>query len=319
MGADYTGLNVLCAVPMDKGQRARLEREVAGCAVVYADADGVADGEIAAADVILGNVAADRIGASPRLKLMQLNSAGADAYVAPGVLAPGTVLACARGAYGQAVSEHALALLLCLMKKLYRYRDSQGAAAWEDAGAVASPEGTRVLVLGAGDIGSAFARLARGVGAHVTGVKRNTAVLPDGFDAVAAMDDLPGLLPQADAVVSFLPGGPATDGLADAAFFARMRPSAYFVNAGRGGLVDQGALLAALEEGRIAGAALDVTSPEPLPAESPLWRAPNLVITPHVAGGYHLPQTLRRVVDICIANAGRLVRGEEVANVVAHA
>lgn len=197
MGADYTGLNVLCVVPMDKGQRARLEREVAGCAVVYADADGVADGEIAAADVILGNVAADRIGASPRLKLMQLNSA--------------------------------------------------------------------------------------------------------------------------DAVVSFLPGGPATDGLADAAFFARMRPSAYFVNAGRGGLVDQGALLAALEEGRIAGAALDVTSPEPLPAESPLWRAPNLVITPHVAGGYHLPQTLRRVVDICIANAGRLVRGEEVANVVAHA
>lgn len=298
---------------MTESQRARLEAEAPGYAITYAAKEDVTPEQAQGADIILGNVAPGKIMNSPRLAFMQLNSAGFDQYAN---LAQTTLLATASGAYGQAVSEHTLAMLLCLMKKIHLYRDHQAVCAWTDEGCVTSLVGANVLVLGSGDIGSAFARLAQGMGAHVIGVKRDVSVVPDGFEAVHTMADLPELLPEMDAVASFLPSGPATDGIANDAFFAAMKRTAYFVNAGRGSLVDQDALKTALETGEIAGAALDVTTPEPLPAESPLWGMRNLIITPHISGGFHLPQTLVNVVDICIENTGRFVRGERPRNLV---
>ena len=177
--------------------------------------------------------------------------------------------------------------------------------------------GAQVLVLGTGDIGSHFAQLCQAMGAHVTGVRRHLGSVPEGFESVNTMDELPNLLPDADVVASFLPSTDETRGMADAAFFASMKPGAYFANGGRGDLVDTAALDEALRSGHLGGAALDVTSPEPLPQDSPLWNAPNAFITPHVSGGFHLSTVLDNVVDIAAENLQHLAAGEPIRNAVA--
>ncbi len=167
-----------------------------------------------------------------------------------------------------------------------------------------------MLVLGAGDIGGHFATLCRSMGAHVRGIKRHPLVYPIVFEDMDGMDALPERLAEADIVASFMPSTPETRGLANAEFFAAMKPGAFFANGGRGDLVVADDLVAALESGHLAGAAVDVTDPEPLPATSPLWDAPNMLITPHVSGWFHLAATLNNVVDIAAENLRHLQAGE---------
>ena len=323
-------MNVLVLLPLSPAQKTRLEAGAPEADFVYAaDESGVVDGaglslgtnltdgQIAAADVIVGNIPRNRLGAAGNLKLLQLNSAGYDSYLSAGTLPANTVLTSSVGAYGQAVSEHLFAMVLGLMKNLPGYRDGQHERAWADLGPVTTMCGAQVIVLGTGDIGSHFARLCQAMGAHVTGFRRHVGNVPDGFEAVHTMDKLPEFLPDADVVASFLPSTAETRGMADADFFASMKEGAYFVNGGRGDLADMDALDAALRSGHLGGAALDVTSPEPLPQDSPLWDAPNAFITPHVSGGFHLSTVLDNVVDIAAENLRHLTAGEPIRNAVA--
>ena len=309
-------LNVLVLLPLNEAQHARLEAGVPGARFTYASYEGATPEQVGAADAVVGNLATGRLGEATSLRLLQLNSAGYDAYLGAKGLAEDVMLCSASGAYGQAVSEHLLAMLLSLMKNLPAYRDDQHAHVWDDHGPAATISGANVLVLGTGDIGGHFARLASALGARVTGVRRHAGAPGKGFAAMATMDELEGLLGQANVVASFLPSTPQTRGLADASFFAAMRPGAYFANGGRGDLVDTAALVAALEGGRLAGAALDVTSPEPLPKDSPLWDAPGVLVTPHVSGGFHLPVVLDNIVGIAIENLRHLEDGTEPRNLV---
>ena len=309
-------MNVLVLLPVSAAQRARLEDATPGATFAYATAADATDEQVAAAEVIVGNLPPARLAAARGLRLLQLNSAGYDDYVAAGALPAGAMLASASGAYGQAVSEHMLAMLLSMMKRLPAYRDAQRAHEWVDLGSVTSLSGARVLVLGAGDIGTHFARLCASLGARVTGVRRRPSEPHAPFSAMGTFDELPELLPQADVVASVLPSAPGTRRLADATFFSAMRPGAFFVNAGRGDLVVAEDLVAALESGHLAGAALDVTDPEPLPADHPLWDAPGALVTPHVSGWYHLPVTLDNIVGIAAENLARLARGEKPRNLV---
>lgn len=309
-------MNVLVLLPVSAAQRARLEDAAPGATFAYATAADATDEQVAAAEVIVGNLPPARLAAARGLRLPQLNSAGYDDYLAAGTLPAGAMLASASGAYGQAVSEHMLAMLLSMMKRLPAYRDAQRAHEWVDLGSVTSLSGARVLVLGAGDIGTHFARLCAALGARVTGVRRRPSEPHAPFSAMGTFDELPELLPQADVVASALPSAPGTRRLADAAFFSAMRGGAFFVNAGRGDLVVAEDLVAALESGHLAGAALDVTDPEPLPADHPLWDAPGALVTPHVSGWYHLPVTLDNIVGIAAENLARLERGEKPRNLV---
>lgn len=323
-------MNVLVLLPLSAAQKARLEAGAPGAHFVYTADDSdvvngaglslganVTDSQIATANVIVGNIPCGRLTAAGNLKLLQLNSAGFDNYLAAGTLPANTVLASSIGAYGQAVSEHLFAMILGLMKNLPVYRDGQHERSWEDRGPVATMCGAKMLVLGTGDIGSHFARLCQAMGAHVIGVRRHIGSAPDGFEAVRTMEALPNLLPEADVIASFLPSTNETRNLADASFFATMKPGAYFVNGGRGDLADMDALNAALRSGHLGGAALDVTSPEPLPQDSPLWDTPNAFITPHVSGGFHLSTVLDNVVDIAAENLRHLTAGEPIRNAVA--
>lgn len=308
--------NILVTLPVNEAQRARLDAAAEGCQIAYIQAGQVTVTDIAEADVIVGNVPANLIQKSERLELLQLNSAGADAYIKPGILAKSTVLCNATGAYSRSVAEHAVALTLMLMKNLHVYRDDQQVGAWVDHGTVTSPVGASVLVVGLGDIGLQYARIMKSMGAHIIGVRRRNGACPKEVDGVILTSAVDEAFPWADVIFSILPSTAATTHFYTAERFRLMKKSALFVNCGRGNAVDNDVLLHALQTGEIAAAATDVTDPEPLPPEHPLWRQKNMLITPHVAGGFHLPYTLECIVDIACENLLHWRKGEEYRNVV---
>lgn len=318
-------MKVLVVLPLSDQQKARLEAGLPDATYIYSSTTQTGSrvntplfvSEYAAeADVIVGNVMPASLKDCKNLKLLQLNSAGYDLYTKPGAMPSGAKLAGASGAYGQAVSEHVLAMVLSQIKRLPAYHTDQLNHVWSDHGAVTSLRGAHVLVLGTGDIGSHFAEQAAALGAHVDGV-HHSATPVAGFENVYAIDSLHEVLPNYDVVVSFLPSTAETRGLAGKEFFAAMKEGAFFANGGRGDLVDQDALIAALESGHIAGASLDVMVPEPLDAKSPLWDAPNCLITPHISGGFHLSAVLDNICDIAAENIAHLAAGEPLRNNVA--
>ena len=165
-------------------------------------------------------------------------------------------------------------------------------------------------------MGGDFAKLCQGLGAKTIGLKRTVSGPVEGFDQVQAMDQLDALLPQADVVALALPHSPQTAGLMDARRIALMKDDAVLISAGRGTVLDQDALVKAMTAGKLWGAALDVTDPEPLPPDSPLWNVPNLLLTPHVAGGMRLEITRRKCVEMAQENLRRYLAGEQLENLV---
>ena len=279
-----------------------------GQAVPHVDLDG--------AQVILGNVPAAMLHGSPALEWLQTNSAGVEPYIQPGVLAGDTLLTNATGAYGLAIAEHMLGMLLELFKKLELYRDAQKSGAWQSQGAVKAVYGSTVLVLGMGDIGGEFAARCKALGAKVIGVRRSPRPCPEYADEVHLLEDLDSLLPQADVVAITLPGTDATRGLMSRERLAKMKEGAVLLNVGRGFIVDTEALCDALERGHLSGAGVDVTDPEPLPPTHRLWNIPTAVVTPHISGFYHLRETHERIVGIFLENLRHFQAGEPLRNLV---
>ena len=268
------------------------------------------------ADIIIGNIDPDLLEYAKNLEWLQLNSAGADAYVKKGVLPEEVVLTNATGAYGPGVAEHMLAVLFSIQKKLHLYRDNQNQCEWQDEGEVMSLRGGCALIVGLGDIGLYFARLLRNFGYRVIGIKRRPGQVPQGVDELYTMEHLDELLPEADVIFSVLPETKATKNIFNAKRFREMKNSAVFLNAGRGSAVNTEDLCQALIAGEIYGAGLDVTDPEPLPSQHKLWNMKNVVITPHISGDFHHPATLYRIVDIAAGNLKRYCAGEPLMNVV---
>ncbi|MCD8018608.1 MAG: D-2-hydroxyacid dehydrogenase [Clostridiales bacterium] len=308
--------NILSVIPMTEEQKARLEEAMPDGDFVYAQVSGLKQEQVCEADIILGNVPPQMLPGAKHLEWVHLNSAGFEKYTAPGVLQANTLLTNSTGTYGKAVSEHLFVMLLAMQKRLHTYRDNQNKHIWRDEGEVVSIGDARVLVLGTGDIGKHFASLCHALGAYVIGLKRSPGICPDCMDELHLMCDLDTLLPQVDVVAAFLPSTPETKGLFNREKFALMKEGSIFVNGGRGDLVCTEDLCDVLETGHLSGAALDVTDPEPLPEDHRLWDIPNAFVTPHISGAYHLPETLRNIVDICIENVGRYARGEELVNIV---
>lgn len=268
------------------------------------------------AQVILGNVPAAMLHGSPALEWLQTNSAGVEPYIQPGVLAGDTLLTNATGAYGLAIAEHMLGMLLELFKKLELYRDAQKSGAWQSQGAVKAVYGSTVLVLGMGDIGGEFAARCKALGARVIGVRRSPRPCPEYADEVHLLEDLDSLLPHADVVAITLPGTDATRGLMSRERLAKMKEGAVLLNVGRGFIVDTEALCDALERGHLSGAGVDVTDPEPLPPTHRLWNIPTAVVTPHISGFYHLRETHERIVGIFLENLRHFQAGEPLRNLV---
>jgi phosphoglycerate dehydrogenase-like enzyme len=227
--------------------------------------------------------------------------------------AAGIRLASGQGINANAVSEHAIALILAILRRIPEARDNQAKRFWRGMmGDFAKREdeagGKTVLLVGLGRIGGRIARLCKALGMHVIGVRQNVAGGAEGADEVHSFRDVVSLVPRADFVVLACPLTDDTRGLMGAAALAAMKPDAHLVNVARGRVVDEAALVATLQAGRIKGAALDVTADEPLPQDSPLWAMPNVLITPHTGGETHMYED--NVLDFMLENIARLQRGE---------
>jgi phosphoglycerate dehydrogenase-like enzyme len=252
-----------------------------------------------------------------RLKFIQSISAGTDHYDKDLLRARGLRLASAAGVNAVAVAEHAMALILALSRRLPEARDNQRARHWRGmTGDLSLREdqltAKTLLIVGMGRIGSRLARLAKAFGMRVIATRRDPAAGAAGADAAYGTARLVELLGEADIVVLACPLTSETENLIDTAALAAMKPAAHLVNVARGRVVDEPALIRALQEGRIAAAALDVTVEEPLPAASPLWTLPNVLITPHTAGETRAYED--GVIDILLENLEQLARGEALVN-----
>jgi phosphoglycerate dehydrogenase-like enzyme len=253
----------------------------------------------------LGRDGLDRqIAALPKLEVVQLTTAGADSFV--GRLPQGVLLCDARGVHGGSTSEWVLTAVLASLRNFPEFVRNQERKVW-DQKFTDELAGKRVLVIGAGDVGESIRRRMLPFDTTVTMVARRARADAHG------VDELPRLLPDADVVVVVVPLTEQTRGLVDAAFLARMRDGALFVNAARGPVTVTDALLAELRSGRLR-AALDVTDPEPLPVDHPLWEAPNLLLTPHVGGAVHGFAT--RAYTLVREQLIRWLNGETLLNVV---
>ncbi len=289
---------ILVTLSLNEKQKDLLASAVGGRAeLIYKNGAELTQEDISGVQGIFGNVPPSMIQGT-KLEWFQLNSAGQDPYMKPGVLPEGCRMYNAVGAYGRTVSEHMLALTFSLIRKLDLYRDNQRQSLWKDMGPVTSIEGSTVLVLGLGDIGGAYARKVKALGATVIGVRASKKQKPEYVDEQYTIDQLSEVIGRADIVAAVLPSTPETQNLFDAKMLEKCKDGAYLVNCGRGDAVDLSALERALHAGKIAGAALDVTNPEPLPADHPIWQCERVILTPHIAGGFHLPQTMDRIVEL---------------------
>jgi phosphoglycerate dehydrogenase-like enzyme len=248
-----------------------------------------------------------------RLRFIQAISAGTDQFDRAKLTERGIRLASAQGVNVRAVSEHAMALILAMTRKLPEARDNQAGRLWRGMISDSTQRedelsGKTLLIIGLGGIGSRLAQLAKAFGLRVIGIKRNPATGGEAADSVHALTDLKTLLPEADVVVLTCPLNAETEKVIDADAFSRMKPSAYLVNVARGRCVDELALINALQDQAIAGAAIDVMVEEPLPATSALWDVSNMLITPHTAG--ETRQYEDAVLDILLENVNRLWRGD---------
>jgi phosphoglycerate dehydrogenase-like enzyme len=252
-------------------------------------------------------------GIAGKLRFIQSISAGTDHYDKALLRERGIRLASAAGVNAEAVAEHAMALMLALARRLPEARDHQHARHWRGMiSQIAAREdqltGKTLLFVGLGRIGMRLARLAQAFDMRVIATKRDPSTGGGDGIAVYGHDRLANLLGHADVVALTCPLTPDTEHLIDAAALAAMKPSAHLINVARGRVVVEPALIEALQQRRIAAAALDVTREEPLPAASPLWALPQVLITPHTAGETQVYEDA--VIDLLLENLDRLWRGD---------
>lgn len=217
------------------------------------------------------------------------------------------------GLYSSPLAEWAMLGMLTFVKDVPRLIADRAAGTWQPK-PVGTLVGRRLLIVGLGDIGRETARLASAFGMTVTGVRRNPGDTPPGVDRIAPLEALPGLMAEADAVVLALPATAETAGLLSRELIAVLPPHAVVVNVGRGATVDEPALIEALREGRLAGAALDVTAVEPLPSDSELWTLPNVLLSPHSAAV--IAGRPPKLLELIAENLRRYVAGQPLRNVV---
>jgi phosphoglycerate dehydrogenase-like enzyme len=313
--------------PVDESRWRQIAAAAGSMQVVNAVDAAEAEREIADADAFFGKITPPMLAAARWLRWVQSPTASLEHYLFPELIEHPCQLTNMRGLFSDVIADHVFGYILCFARNFHRYIRNQMEARWEAAGGegarpplTAGPADVNPIdlahkhlsdqtlgVVGLGQIGSEIARRGRAFGMRVVAVD---PVAPEAW----RLDRLDDLLATADFVVIAAPHTPQTAKMFRRAQFRRMKPTAYLINIGRGVIVDLADLTAALEAGEIAGAGLDVFEVEPLPADHPLWRMSNVIVTPHVAG--HSPRIAERYLAVVLDNVGRFARGEPLRNVV---
>ena len=318
-------LTVWCNARFTPAATEALRRGVAGHRLVFSStpptgnlAGGAPDPELERADVAFGQPDPVQVIQLPRLRWVHLTSAGYTRYdrddLRAALRARGAALTNSSTVYAEPCAEHAFAMMMSLARRLPQCVDEQRAGrVWNAAEHRIRSRvlvGRTAVIAGYGAIGRRLAELLAPLRMNVIAVRRRPA--PEENVRVVSHDHLDALLPHADHVVNLLPENAGTVGFFNAARIAAVKPGGVFYNIGRGTTVDQDALVAALTSGRLSAAYLDVTEPEPLPPDHPLWSAPNCYITPHTAGGRD--DEFEQLVGHFLANLRRLETGEALAD-----
>lgn len=301
-----------------EGLVASLRAEFPGVQFVAAPSVAEAIGNVGGADAVIGYCAPELLAAADTLVWVQIFSAGAEHCVSVDEIASGdVVLTNMQKMASPVIGEHAVAMMLSLTRGLVQQAKTMPVGAWnrtvgDDIGMM-SVDGKTVLIAGLGGIGNAAAKRAAALGMRVVATRNSSRTGPDYVDYVGLSHELSELAAQADVVINALPLTPETEGLFDKAFFDAVKPGVFFINVARGASVVTDDLVAALGDGRVAGAGLDVTDPEPLPADHPLWRMPNVIITPHIAW---YGNNRERQLALARENIRRFIAGNALLNVV---
>jgi phosphoglycerate dehydrogenase-like enzyme len=309
------------------GRTRQLGRVAPGVELVVArDREHAAD-LVEDADAILGWLTPEILERGSQLRWVSLYSAGIESYLElPGFRDSDVVLTNGRSLYANGGAEHVIAMTLALSRRLHTAVHLQSERRWDtspltgptpitgDGSELGELRGKTILVAGLGGIGTEVARLAHGIGMHVLATRATRREGPPFVEYVGLSHELISLAPQADVIVNCLPLTPETERTFNEEFFSVTKPTAFYVNIGRGKTVDTDALVRALREGKIAGAGLDVTEPEPLPSDHELWGLPNVIITPHVGGDSE--RHMERIWLLFRENLRRFAVGEPLLSVV---
>ena len=298
-------------------QRAELEALAAGYRLLITTDRQEIAAALETLEVAAGHFDHGLIPRAPRLRWVQQWGAGADWLMRrPKIAGHDFFLTNASGVHAVPMSEHILAMMLALARRLCRAYRAKFARQWDrpEFDDVFELAGKTMPLIGVGDIGARTARIAAAMDMRVIGVRRHPEVSAPGVARMVGPDRLPEVLPEADFLVLTVPLTPETEGMIGEAEFALLKPGACIFNVGRGRTIDQAAMVRALQDGRLAGAGLDVTDPEPLPADSPLWAMDNVVLTPHYSG--RTPRYDERAMAIFLDNLARYRAGRPLRNVV---
>lgn len=305
------------AVVVDTPQRlAWLQEEVKGVTLVPIRRPGEAPAAVADADAFVGVCQIPLIAAAKKLKWIQTQQAGVEDCLAPNVKAGGIIVTNVQRLNGPNVAEHAMALLLGISRQLNIALENQAEGKWDPRSMTEAVDldGKTMLIAGLGGIGTEIARRADAFGMKVIATRATSRDGPAFVAKVGLSNELPQMIGEADVVVNVTPFTPETTKLFDAAMFKRMKDGAIFINVGRGESVVTSDLVEALDSGKLRGAGIDVTDPDPLPPNHRLWTSPNVIITPHTAG--HSEIKRERVWLLVRENMRRYVAGEKLLSVV---
>jgi phosphoglycerate dehydrogenase-like enzyme len=306
-------------------ERAKVASLLPGTAIVYVPDTATAVKEAKDADIVVGQSAhpgacePEILNAGKQLRWIMAYAAGVERCVSvPSVRERKLLITNLRGLGSAAIGEHAIALALAMARGLDTFVSNQAKGRWsrEDAAArhLQTLTGKTMLVVGLGGIGTEVASRAHGLGMNVIATRARGHEGPEYVSHVGSPDELLKLAATADVIVSCVPLTAETKNIYDRKFFAALKPTAYFVNVARAGSVVQAEMSAALKEGRLAGAGLDVVDPEPLPPDNPLWKTPNVIITPHISSSSDIPN---EAIGVLInENLRRYAAGDKMLSVV---
>ena len=309
----------VCANFINEAHRRQIDAsaEKAGFTVAYFETNDALAKEIANFEVIFGYISPEVLPKAKQLRWLCAASAGVDHFMDESLWpSRDCILTNSSGAYGATISEHVLMVLLMLLRRMPEYLPTIGRREWAYFDPIRSVNGSHAVLLGTGDIGSNVARRLKALGARVNGVCRSGKSAEPAFDRVLPLSELDSVLPEADALILSLPATRETAGILSRERIALLPERAFVVNVGRGAVIDQEALVEALQGGRLAGAALDVMTPEPLPADHPLWSCPNTIITPHVSGNMSLGLTCDLDVEMFCRDLAHYAAGEPLEHLV---
>lgn len=308
----------MCAA-FSKQQKKRLRDQAAlnRYEIAFYDSPQAAAADAADAEILYGQTP-EFVSSGKEARWIHTTSAGIEPYLLPGAICrEDCILTNASGSYGLTISEHLVMVALMLLRRQPEYTKAMDEKYWKEPVPLRSIYGSRITIIGTGDIGSNAARRFKAFSpAKLTGINRSGNYQGDEFDLVDEIGNLDRYLPETDLLILCTPETPETIGLLSGERIRMLNKDAFVINVGRGSAIDQEALAAACNEGRIAGSALDVMTREPLPEDDPLWDAKNCLLTPHISGNMSLKYTVDINIDLFLDNLDRYCSHRPLRNVI---